>query len=153
MAGIKFSVKPAAVVACVASTADTIIQLTAPANQRVIVDTIVVSFNGITAADPPILVQVLLQTDVGSGGTSVTPVKSEQSLSETIQSTCVSGPTTEPTGTTVYHSEHIHEQGGVVLAIPRRSIVIKGGERLGVRMTPGTLTAATSGICTIHAEE
>ncbi len=154
MAGLHFTVTNSGnPLSLVASTADTAIQIVAPANQGVVVNSIVVSFNGITAADPPIKAELLLQTDVGSGSSAVTPVKINQSMSETLQTTAVRGPTSEPTGTTIYHGENIHMQGGVPLAIPGGKYRIKGGERLGVRVTPGTLTAATTCVVTATCEE
>ena len=155
MAGLAFTATNAAGgVTAVAATADTILQIVAASNHPVIVDSVVVSFNGITPADIPIKVELVLQSDVGAGGTAVTCVKTNQSMSETLQTTAVRGPTTEPTGTTIYHTEFVHEQGGVPLLIPPRKFVIKGGDRLGIRMTPGaSITGTVLALATFYGEE
>ena len=155
MAGLAFTATNAAGgVTVVATTADTILQIVAAANHPVIVDAIVVSFNGITPADTPITVDLVLQSDAGSGGTAVTCVKTNQSMSETLQTTAIRGPTSEPTGTTIYHTEFVHEQGGVPLLIPKGVFVIKGGERLGIRMTGGaTVTGTVLARATFYGQE
>ena len=52
MAGVLFSVKPVVMTIVSASGPITLVQIIAPTNQRVIVEELVFSFNGVTAADP-----------------------------------------------------------------------------------------------------
>lgn len=153
MARVFFSISNIDGNALTASTAKTFLQLIAPAAQRVAVRRVVVSFQGITVADPPVLVELLLQTDGGSGSTAVTAFKTEQSISTTVVSTAIRTPSSEPAGTTTfYHREFVHEQTGCVLSFPGE-IIVKEGERLGVRFTPATLTATTDAMVTMYCEE
>lgn len=153
MAGMAFSAVTDTAPTLTSSTAKTVLQILAAANRRVIVTGVVVSFDGVTAADAPIRVDLVLQSDVGSGSSAVTPTKLEQSISESLQSTAVRNCTSEPTGSTIYHSEYVHEQGGVPLAIVPGSIIIKAGDRLGIRATPGTLTGTVKCCATFYGTE
>jgi len=63
-----------------------ILQVVAPANHRIQPTWIGGSFNGVTANDPPLMVQVLRQTTAGTSGAN-TPVKLDDSLAETLQIT------------------------------------------------------------------
>lgn len=154
MADLNFTVSTGATPQDV-TTGDTqtLLQIIAPSNHRVVVRKVVVSFNGVAPTDAGIRVEVLKQADGGSGSSAITPVKHEQSLSESIQTTAAGGHTSEPTAGVIYHSEYVHNQEGVELAIPNGRLVIAGGERLGVRAVAGTLTATIKGACTVHCEE
>lgn len=62
------------VVALSAATRKTVIQLHAPTTNRTKVTGVEVSFDGVTASDLPVYVELRRQSDAGSGSSSVTPV-------------------------------------------------------------------------------
>lgn len=123
------------------AVAQTMLQIAAPANQRVLVHEIAISFQGISTTDTPILVEVLRQTTAGTMS-SLTPVKNNNGDDETIQTTAQHTATVEPTGGDVLASRYVHPQSHFIFYLPE-PIVVKGGGRLGVRVTCGTSIAST----------
>lgn len=146
MAGILLIGAPGPI-ALTASTAKTLLQIIAAANHRTIVKQIDISMNGITVADPGVLITVCVQTTAGTM-TSLALSKKNPLDTETLQTTAQHTATGEPTSTTVLWKGYYHEMTGGV--IPLKNIPIPGGTRLGVIATPGTLTAATN--CSPNAE-
>lgn len=138
MANIFFScTTPASTgVVCAAdANPHTVVQVTAPTNQQVRIDKVTLGFRGTTVTNSPIVVEMVRQTTAGSGGSSRTMQKLNQA-SETIQSTGLSGPSTEPTlSGEPMESWTIHPQlnGGFVLPLSREYI-ISGGGRVGIRI-------------------
>ena len=140
MAGLFFYLKPAAPITVTTGAGPlTWLQLIAPSSHRVLVHELDVSFNGITAADPPVLLELLIQTTAGSGGTSLTPVPYDASYDETIQSTALHTITTTPTAGSIKWSEYVHTQTGIIRPFPK-PIVVPGGTRFGLQWTTGTVT-------------
>lgn len=133
MAGIRCTAQTAPV--ATGTSKKTILQLVAPAEQRLLVDEISISFDGIDNTDQPILVQVLRQTDAGTMS-ALTPKKVNESDEETLQATAQHTASAEPTGTDEVMGEHVHPQGGFIWQAPYgKPIVIKGGGRLGIAVT------------------
>ena len=150
MAGLGVLAPTAAITMSSASGPITAWQAKAPANQRIIVKQITVSMNGVTAAEAPVLFDIVVQTTAGTM-TSLTPVKKFGSDPETIQSTYQHTATVEPTTTDVKWREYYHEMTGGVMAL--KNINVPGGGYLGVRSTSGTLTGTVKVSVAAEIEE
>lgn len=114
MAGLNMNV-PSGNVALVASTAKTVLQIKAPTNQRIKVKTVRCTGKGIVVTDQPIYVRITRSSANFGTGSAATPGKTNTSNGETIQSTCASNFTVEPTSPT--HSGYevnFHPQNGVM---------------------------------------
>ncbi len=99
MAGIHFkAITP--MITLTASTLETALQIVAATNTRVLLHGLLVSFNGITAADPPIQVDLFIQTTAGTMS-SLTLSKNNVLDTETLQTTAQHTATGEPTNTTL----------------------------------------------------
>lgn len=135
MAGLFFTAAPGLISTGV--TKKTVVQLVAPANQRILVEEISISFEGQEPTDKPILVQVLEQSDAGTTGSALTPGKVHQGDDETIQSTAQQNITgTQPTDVVEHLGELVHPQEGFTWRAPYRGeIPVKGGRRLGIAVT------------------
>jgi len=137
MAGIRFIAQTAEV----ATTTDktTVLQIVAAAHQRVLVHEISISFDGVSNVAAPIIVQVLRQTDAGTGGDALTLAKLDETADETLQTTALKDiDDAEPTGATEVLGEEVHPQGGYTWQAPfGGAIVVKGGGRLGIAVTAG----------------
>lgn len=152
MAALGVLAPTAAITMSSASGPITALQLVAPTNQAVLVKEIAISMNGITAADAPVLWDIVVQTTAGTM-TSLTSslVKENTAFGETIQMTAQHTATVEPTTTDVKWREYYHEMTGGVMTL--KNIRIPGGGRLGVRYTSGTLTATTKCVVSARCEE
>ena len=116
----------------------TVLQLLAPANHRLRLLEAGISFHGIVNTNEPITVDLIRQTTAGSGGTGLTPVKLDDSLSETLQTTALHTITTEPTAGDVLMTWAVHPQTGLIYQVPQgQEIKIGGGDRLGLRVLAG----------------
>lgn len=129
----------------------TLIQIVAPTNQRLVVNELSVSFDGVSNTAKPIQVDVLRQSSAGTMS-SLTPVKRNSSDSETIQSTAQHTSTGEPTAGNILMSEQVHPQTGYTWQAPfGKEIIVPGGGRLGIRLvTPG---AGADAFARINYEE
>ena len=141
MAGIPFTIDTQSV-ALVASTAKTIGQYVAATNVRDKISRLDITVDGVTAADPQITVDILVQTTAGTM-TSLTPQKARSSDSETLQITAQKNASAEPTPSTILFTYFCHPMYGMPPIIFDPPLEIVGGTRIGVRATPGTLTATT----------
>lgn len=133
------------------TAAKTLVQLVAPANQRIKVKEISISFNGISNTATPILVEIVRQTSAGTMS-ALTLRKADPDDSETIQSSALQNATVEPTdGGDVPMAEYVHPQTGYTWQAPfGEELVIPGGGRLGVRVTAG---ASVSACARVKGEE
>jgi hypothetical protein len=128
----------------VASAFKTLCQLTAPANQRVRLKAVRLGCSGTVTTDPPIQVRLIVQTTGGTGGVSGTPVSVDADLTETIQTTTLTGPTAasawtaEPTATNVVYLDTIHPQGRIPEVHLLPELWIKGGGRIGLQVNVGS---------------
>lgn len=136
MARIKGTVGVAGV--STGTAAKTILQLVAPANQRVAVGPIAVSFRGTVNTDPPVLVEVLRQTSAGTMS-AATPVKRNPGDDETLQTTAQHTATSEPAAGDVLFRASVHPQAGVIIP---NEFAVPGGTRLAVRCTTTTSQSA-----------
>lgn len=150
MAGVGFTIDSGSVT-LTASTAKTIAQAVAASNVRALIRMIDVSSDGITPTDPGILIDILTQTTAGTM-TSLTPQKTCSSDSESLNTTAQKNATAEPTAGNVLRSFFYNEQTWVPIIFDPPLPVV-GGTRMGVRATPGTLTATTHIAVTLTCEE
>jgi len=137
MAGIKFSAVTGENLTT--TSAKTLLQIVAPANQRVLVKGVSVSFKGITPTDPPIKVDVLRQTTAGTMSALTCAKRSDSSATaETVQTTAQQNATAEPTAGDVLWSRETPGQFGQTEYFPFDDpIHVPGGTRLGLRVTNG----------------
>lgn len=135
MAGLRAVAQTAAIAS--GTSKKTVLQIVAASNHRVLVKELSIAFAGTSNTAAPVLVQVLIQSDAGTGGDALTCVKLDQDASETLQTTAqkdVDGG--EPTGSSAVMTEHVHPQGGFVWQAPfGGELVINGGDRLGIAVT------------------
>jgi len=137
MAGLKTRLNSSALTT--GTSVKTLVQVVAPTNHRLLVSRVKVSFNGVTAADAPILCEILRQTSAGSMS-SLTPVKFDNTYDETIQQTAQENSTSEPSAGDIMEKGYAHPQGGIFewVALRREDYIpVPGGGRLGVRVTAG----------------
>lgn len=121
--------------ALAAATAETLIQLVAAANHRVKLLRWGVFFDGVSVTAEPVQIRLLRQTTAGTAS-SLTPVKMDNSLSETLQTTAQQDFTVEPTAGDVLESYEVHPQQGIVIMYPLgQEPIIGGGGRMGLEVT------------------
>ena len=133
MAGVRFAAVTSEV--ATGTVTKTIMQVTAASNQRVVIDEVGVSFKGVSATDAPILVELVRQTTAGTM-TALAPKKLHEGDDETLQVVSSHTATAEPTSTDVILSQLVHPQSGYTWqASFGRQIQVKGGNRLGLRVT------------------
>lgn len=119
------------------AVAETILQITAPANQRVKIQGFSITLAGTTPLD--LIVRVLRQTTSGTGNTVVTPVKLDPTGSETIQTTVTTNFSAEPTAGNVLEYKRL--QGSFEkMYLFGQELIVPGGGRVGIEVT-----------CTINA--
>jgi len=120
----------------VAATAKTVMQLTAPATTRARIRELQICFDGVTASNPPGLVEILTQTTAGTA-TVATPAPADPAAPASLI-TASRNATVEPTAGTVLQSWRISPNGGVLL-IPfptwEEQLVLAASGRIGVRCT------------------
>lgn len=133
MAGLICSATTAEI-ALSAATAKTVLQVTAPTNQRLQLKRWGIFFDGVSSTAEPVQVRLLRQSSAGTM-TSLTPVLLSAG-SETVQATAQHTATAEPTAGNVLDVAEVHPQGGYEVVLPfDQMIEIAGGTRLGVEAT------------------
>jgi hypothetical protein len=149
MAALNFSLVTAEV-ALAAATAKTVVQVTAPTNQRVKLKGWSVSFDGTSATAAPVVCRLLRQTTAGTM-TSLTPRKGDDDIATAIQSTGQHTATAEPTAGDILDTKEVHPQGGYSEKFGLGDeIIIGGGDRIGIECTaPATVNVVGS----LHCEE
>lgn len=122
-------------VALTAATQKTVVQIVAAANHRVKILGWGVFFDGISTTAEP--VQAVLQRQSTAGTSSaLTPVKLDDSLAETLQTTARHTATVEPTSGDVVDAIEVHPQQGYEKLLPLgQEIICGGGDRIGIRCT------------------
>lgn len=121
------------------TAAKTMQRITAPANQAVVVERVEVGFDGTSTTGPQVLVEIVKGVITGgSGTTTANPVKRDAAQDETVQTTGVTGYTSEPSGGTVIYSQYVHPQGKHIVVLDRAMGRVKGGDSFAVRCTVGT---------------
>ena len=134
-------------VTLVAATPTTILQLVAAANHAIRLTKLKIGFHGIVNTNEPVLVELVRQTTAGTM-TGLTPVKSDDSIADTLDTTAQHTATVEPTEGDILDQFPVHPQTGIVE--PIEDIVIGAADRVGVRVT------APAGVdvdCTVCFEE
>jgi hypothetical protein len=155
MPGLYFSVPGASI--AVDATPKTVLGLKAPANHPVAFLGYELSFDGDTDTEAPALIEfgtcTFASNGPGTNSTSVTPAKTNPSMSETPQSTAAKTWVAEPTVITVFKSFTLPMYMGTgIIQFPRGLYIVKGGEGVVVRITcPATLSCNFSG--TLQFEE
>lgn len=118
-------------IALSADVEKTVMQIVAPANQRLKVLRWGIYFDGTVVTAEPAQVRLLRQTTAGTMS-SLTPVKIG-TASETIQASAYHTATAEPTAGDVLDMAECHIQGGYEVIFPiGQDIKIPGGGRLGI---------------------
>lgn len=119
-------------VALAAATAKTVVQIVAPANQRVTILGIGVFLNGVSTTGEPVEVKLVRQSDAGTMS-SLTPTRDDDSLSETLQTTAQHTATVEPTTGDEIDGWKVHPQQGLNFLYPYGARKIcGGGDRIGI---------------------
>lgn len=122
-------------VALAAATAKTVIKVTAPTNQRVVIEGWGVGFDGIAVTEAPVVCRLVKLTTAGTFS-SLTPVRTQQGGSETVQSTAGHTATAEPTKTDVYDIQNVHPQTAMEWYFPlSQEIILAGGGSIGIECT------------------
>lgn len=127
----------------------TLVQVKAPTNQRVKVKGFSFSFDGTSNTATPITCGVERQSSQGSTS-SLTPKKLDDSMPESIQSTCFQDAgSAQPTAGDLVRQQKVHPQGGWEEIFAKGDeITIPGGERLGFFVTAAAgVNAVVEVIC------
>ena len=135
MAGLRVTAENSAAVALSAATAKTILQLNAPANQRLKLQRVGVFFDGASTTAVPVLVRLVIATTAGTN-TALTLNKLVSTDDETIQSTAGENASAEPTKTTLLDQWLVHPQMGVDITYAfGQERVVAGGGRVALECT------------------
>lgn len=135
----------------------TLIQIAAAANHRIVVPRIDIGFRHNDPAVTPFRLQMVTQSTVGTNGTAITAQKADRGYDETIQGSfweyqTVAG-ATEPTLGAILTTLSLHQQGTLPW-IPPFPWVVKGGERVGLRLLDHGGTTNTVAVAfTVYCEE
>ena len=127
-------------VALSAATAKTIVQIVAPSNHRLKVLAWGTYFDGTSSTAEPVQVVLMRQTTAGTMS-SLTPVKNDDSIAETLQTTAQHTATVEPTSGDVLKRIEVHPQSGYEEQCAYGTeYIVGGGDRLGIVCTaPATV--------------
>lgn len=132
MAGLMVTASTEGEVALTAAATKTVLQIIAPTNHRLCLNSFVVGFDGVSQTQEPIQVEILRQTTAGTM-TAVTP-KVTSAGAETPLSTAQKTATAEPTAGDILKRYEVHPQGGVERVFRKGEIDVPGGTRLGLRI-------------------
>jgi hypothetical protein len=132
----------------------TILQVAAASQERLIPKSIDISFDSTSATAVPVLVRLYVQTTAGTGGTTVTPAKWDQT-GGTPTVTSLKGPagtwTAEPTAGDILASWRIPPTSGVIQQLPLGDEPVSPvGGRLAITVTAAATVNATvtmRGVC------
>lgn len=123
-------------VALAAATAKTVLQITAPATIRARLRELTIGLDGVTAANPPGLVELLTQSTAGTMS-ATTPAPVDPAAPASLVTASFNA-TVEPTPGTVVRRWRVTPVGGLfVLPFPFDSeqLVLPASGRLGIRCT------------------
>lgn len=144
MAGLIYDV-PVSGVSLTGGTAQTLIMVTAPTNQRLKILEILCSLNGATSTNAPATLDYGRPSTSGTSSAG-TAFKRDSGMSETVQATLGITFTVEPTWTSLIASEaYVPQFNGLYhWMIPFTSpIIIPGGGRFAIRVnSPNNVSAS-----------
>jgi hypothetical protein len=128
MAGLRVTAENSAAVALVGAAVKTVIQLNAPAQQRIKIQRIGLFFDGASTTAVPVVCRLIIATTAGTN-TALTLNKIVSSDTETIQTTAGENASAEPTKTTLLDQWLIHPQMGLDLtyAFGQEKVIVGGG--------------------------
>jgi hypothetical protein len=153
MAGLYGSFTTGAV-ALTGGTAQTIIQIAAPANQRLRITAYEFSFDGTNSANTPAQIKVERQTGGSFTNTGVAPKKinDASNVAETLQASASTAVTSEATEGDVLQWFTVPVFGGTVVIPqpPGQEDYVIGGTKLGIRVNA---PQAVNVYCTVRYEE
>lgn len=140
------------------SQTKTLLQIASPSNQRAALTALYVGFDGTLATDSPARLELLLQTDAGTGGVSTTEFQMDGTTSPSPQCTVLHGPwaTTEPAASTILAHWYVHPTSSWErLYIPSLPELVAGANtRLGLRaITPSSGWTTVNALAAIYWEE
>lgn len=152
MARLRFTVSNEAENALAAATAETVLQLIAPADQDVAIRGLSISFDGTSGSAEPGIVEMLIQTSAGTSAAATAVHEERTKAGRTIRATALKNFTAEPTGNTpILRRFHCHPQTGVEFRWwIDEEILLLQGERLGVRVT---MPAVVNCLAVLYCEE
>lgn len=110
----------------------TLLQITAPANQRVRIRELSVSFQGVSNTAAPVNVLLMIQTGGTASTGTLAPLDGD--IAETIQTAGKITFTVEPAYSTVLGEYNVHPQTGIVIPL---DITLKGGQIAGITVLAG----------------
>jgi hypothetical protein len=117
------------------TSAKTLVQLIAAANHAIDISEVIIGFHGTTNAHEPIKVELVRQTDAGTMS-SLTLVKGDDSVGDTLDTTAQHTATAEPTTTDVLRTWTVHPQTSMAYPFPEDTRPVVGaGDRVGLRVT------------------
>lgn len=131
MSGVGWELNTAEI-ALTAATAKTVIQMIAPTNQREVVTSWGVSFDGASPTAEPVIVELYRLSSAGTMST-LTPAKSNPVDTETLQVTAKHTATAEPTPTDLLRRREVTATGGYFET--NQYIPVPGGGRIGIVCT------------------
>jgi hypothetical protein len=101
-----------------AATVESIIEVTAPTNTRLLVIAWGISFDSILVTDEPVEVTLARKSVAGTGGTAATARDLNEDATGTVQSSAQISRTAEGTVTYDFQPRNIHPQGGFEIWYP-----------------------------------
>lgn len=127
-------------VALAAATAKTVVQIVAPSNHRLKILGVGLFFDGTSPTAEPVQVELARQSDAGTMS-ALTPVKRDDSIAESLQTTAQHTATAEPTTGDVIDSWQVHPQQGWEQFYPfGQEPIVGGGDRAALICTaPATV--------------
>lgn len=132
-----YSIDSAGDVALSPSTAKTVLSVIAASGAPIKLVELGIGFDGTSATDKPVLVELCASTEAGAGtATSQTPAQ-VGGPTRTVQASGKRNFTAEPTALTTLQRWRVHPQSGMVLQFPlgREPQQVTGGRALVLRCT------------------
>jgi hypothetical protein len=116
----------------VADTVETVLQIKAASNHRVKIKGYSITMGGIVVKD--LIIKVLTQTDAGTPGTTLTPVKWSVGAAETIQTAAYTNFSAEPAASTVFQYKRLQSSYEKIFPLGQE-LIVAGGGYLGIAVT------------------
>jgi len=153
MAGLKGVLTTEGAVSLAAGAPKTVLQLIAAANHRVKIKRIEVTFQGISATEPQVLIDILRQSSAGTVS-AATPRKWNDGDDESLSVTGGKNASAEPSAGDILKQVYAHPQFGASIEFPDEDpLIVKGGGRMGVRCTTGATPATLNCVVSVEFEE